>query len=534
MTRPTIVSVHHACGISGVATWASRVIERNPNWRMLVVGPNESRDLAMTMPASDHARCAHAFWHRGSTPAEQIACVRDALIDLNAQGVLPNDVLHASAASALLADTAPHLVALAHSDDLIHADAVELATPALSGACAVSESALRRITPLIGDLPSAVVPCGVPIPKKAPPRSLAEPFRLLYVSRLDRAYKRSLDLAALADALATEDLPFVLDIVGDGPALAQLTERMHEHVQAGRVVLHGRLTDSQVASLRSRAHLALLVSEREGTPLTIMEALADGLPVAITSGSGGVVTPVRTHRAGIVAPTGDMPSLADEIRSLLSNAETYAQACRNARTLAASAYDITRTTRDLEHLIARADHRPSVADRWQVVRRIASRLGTTDEAQLHTLARDLCARTGLDVGIDPTGQTLVAGDLRLDLTPADESSPAARLLAANLRELGESGSSRIALYGAGAHTKRLCDAIRGTERIVAIVDDRAHEPDGPDEFIGGVPVVSPGEVGRLPIDGLIISSDEHERDMLERARTWAGRIPIRTLYTDAA
>lgn len=534
MTRPTIVSVHQACGISGVATWAARVIDRAPNWRMLVVGPNESRDLAMTMPASDHSRCAHAFWSRGSTPGEQIAHVRDALVGLGAQAVLPNDVLQASAATALLADTPPRLVALAHSDDLIHADAVELAAPALSGACAVSESALRRISPLLGDVPSAVIPCGVPLPKKPSARSLAEPFRLLYVSRLDRAYKRSLDLVALADSLTTDGLPFVLDIVGDGPAFHQLCERMREHVRGGRVVLHGRLDDSQIASLRAGAHLGLLVSEREGAPLTIMEALSDGLPVAITSGSGGVVTPVRTHRAGVVAPTGDMATLAREIRALLSSSDRYAQACRSARELAESAYDITSTTRDLERLIARADRKPSIEDRWRVVRRIASRLGTTDEAQLHDLARDLCDRAGRDAGIDPSGQTLIVGGVRLDLTPAGESSPAARLVEANLADLAETGAEHIALYGAGAHTKRLCETIRGTERIVAIIDDRAHEPDGPDEVIGGVPVVSPSEIGSLPIDGVIISSDEHERDMLERARAWAGRLPIRTLYTDAA
>jgi hypothetical protein len=110
---------------------------------------------------------------------------------------------------------------------------------------------------------------------------------------------------------------------------------------------------------------------------------------------------------------------------------------------------------------------------------------------------------------------------------------ASRRVLAALGELKGLGFSRVALYGAGKHTRKV---EAGLERVptgvsvVGIVDDRAGQPGGPGARICGLPVVTPAEAHSLAFDAVIVSSDEHERVMWPRAREWAGDRPVIALY----
>ncbi|MBX9737280.1 MAG: hypothetical protein K2X32_10175 [Phycisphaerales bacterium] len=76
------------------------------------------------------------------------------------------------------------------------------------------------------------------------------------------------------------------------------------------------------------------------------------------------------------------------------------------------------------------------------------------------------------------------------------------------------GATRIALFGAGAHTRAM--GIRPFEarglRVVVILDDHATE-----SVLHGVRVLHPDAL-REPIDAVVISSDSHEAAILRRAR----------------
>jgi glycosyltransferase involved in cell wall biosynthesis len=73
-----------------------------------------------------------------------------------------------------------------------------------------------------------------------------------------------------------------------------------------------------VEQLLSRAQVSLLVSNWEGFPLSILEAMRAGLPVVATS-LAGVSESVHDHETGFLVPRGDVDALRDRIGRLVSD-----------------------------------------------------------------------------------------------------------------------------------------------------------------------------------------------------------------------
>ncbi len=109
----------------------------------------------------------------------------------------------------------------------------------------------------------------------------------------------------------------------------------------------------------------------------------------------------------------------------------------------------------------------------------------------------------------------------------------ARLLDAVAARLASEGKRRIALFGAGRHTRPIVRqpwGWRGLE-VVAILDD-----DPKVDALDGVPVLKPAALDTLPAapDAIVISSQYHEQTLYDSARDSLGAsgIPIERLYAD--
>ena len=98
--------------------------------------------------------------------------------------------------------------------------------------------------------------------------------------------------------------------VGQGP-LADEVRDLHRELALGeRVRLLGYRSD--VRDLLAAADLFVLGSAFEGLPVSIMEAMAAGLPVAATA-VGGVPEAVVDGETGILVPPRDPDALADAV-----------------------------------------------------------------------------------------------------------------------------------------------------------------------------------------------------------------------------
>lgn len=130
------------------------------------------------------------------------------------------------------------------------------------------------------------------------------------------------DLATLlrATAQVVKRRPmFRLIIAGGGPCATELIRLADELQPDGHVRFLGEVRD--VAALLGAASLFVLSSLTEGVPLTVLEAMACGLPVVATR-VGGTAEAVEESVTGHLVAAGDAEALADAILKTIGDPET--------------------------------------------------------------------------------------------------------------------------------------------------------------------------------------------------------------------
>jgi sugar transferase (PEP-CTERM/EpsH1 system associated) len=130
-------------------------------------------------------------------------------------------------------------------------------------------------------------------------------FVILQVARLDYLKDHATAVRTLAEV--TPRRPDArLAVVGEGPELPAIQELVRRHGVEAQIRFLGLRED--VARLLSGADLFLLTSISEGIPLTVIEAMAAGLPVVSTR-VGGLPEVVEGGRTGLLEPAGDHAAL---------------------------------------------------------------------------------------------------------------------------------------------------------------------------------------------------------------------------------
>jgi glycosyltransferase involved in cell wall biosynthesis len=161
------------------------------------------------------------------------------------------------------------------------------------------------------------------------------------------------DIATLLEAAAIavrEEPSFRVEIAGDGVCMAALRQRTRELSLEEHVRFLGQVRD--VPALLRRARLFVLSSISEGISLTLLEAMARGLPVVATR-VGGSPEVVAKGETGLLVPARDPAALA---RALLQM-HRDPNACRRmgvaARERVERCFDVRRMVQEYEGLYLR-------------------------------------------------------------------------------------------------------------------------------------------------------------------------------------
>jgi glycosyltransferase involved in cell wall biosynthesis len=149
----------------------------------------------------------------------------------------------------------------------------------------------------------------------------------LTVARLSPE-KNIANLLRAAALVRDVDPAFRLEIAGDGPCRQDLV-RLADDLNLGSVVKFlGEVRD--VPALLSRAGLFVLPSRSEGISLTLLEAMARGLPVVATR-VGGNSEVVLDGQTGCLVPSDDSALLAQAIQAVRERTEDSRQMGRIGR-----------------------------------------------------------------------------------------------------------------------------------------------------------------------------------------------------------
>jgi sugar transferase (PEP-CTERM/EpsH1 system associated) len=144
----------------------------------------------------------------------------------------------------------------------------------------------------------------------------ADDLVILQVARLDYLKDHATAVAALAEVVRRRKNARLI-LVGEGPEEKRIADCIRHHDLGSHVRLLGLRTD--ISRLLSAADIFLLTSISEGIPLTVIEAMAAGLPVVSTN-VGGVAEIALDGCTAFLAPAGDYVTLAEHILRLAENA----------------------------------------------------------------------------------------------------------------------------------------------------------------------------------------------------------------------
>ncbi len=509
-----IISLHRASSLSGVSVLGARLAEATEQITPMIIGESVSEASIERTPLAPIERTLVCSWPSGASPMEQVECVRAALEKAAADAVLANDLPQGYLAAAVMPGV--RCMGLFHGDHPRDHGFYESVLPLCDAWTGVSASIVRTLVsnasvPSVPPSPVLIAPMCVERTNPPPKLEAGAPLRLLYAGALD-GNKRVLDLPRLCAALDAKAVTFEMVIAGDGPMRAVLEARLRPWLMCKSVRLLGSVPARDMAGWHRWSHVLVLVSETEGWPMVVQEAMAACRVAAVSTGCGGAAEAITHGVDGVVFETGDMQTLASELALMAEHPERIAQRAAKGRCLVERLASPARAAAALMQMMEALSPAVPAAERWPAWLRSLKLLGEVDAERAAEVWA--CAH-----GVD--GRVLPREVPRL-------ATPRERLMRSAVERLIAGGRGRIGIYGAGAHTRAMtrvlaCDDLRGC--IACIVDDEPRSA-----AMAGLPIVSPAEASKLTLDAVVLSSDGFEHLLAERARAWAGGAPIVGLY----
>ena len=372
--RVDIAAYDDGNAISGPATWASRMPvllrERGCAVRVLLTGwgCGHSGLLARELQSQRIGYACHDFSStEGNTGwfLEQFRSDRP-------QVFIANHVLPALLLGGGLRRCGIPTVGVVRSDDAFYHALLEKFVAGrtqdqLSVVVCVSQY-LASLVRHVGNCHVATICSGTPL--SGGRASWRSPLRIAYVGRFVQQQKRILDTARTMVEVCRAVPGTTGVMIGDGPEFQTVQAIVRESGAA--IDLPGSLSPQQVLATLHQAQVILLLSDYEGLPTAVVEAMSVGLvPICRRMRSGIDELVIPQHTGFLV---DDFPGqVINAVQALSTCADVWETMSENCRGLVARTFSIA-----------------SSADQWAALLRLLV-LNATDQLALPLEAGDLCA-----------------------------------------------------------------------------------------------------------------------------------------------
>jgi glycosyltransferase involved in cell wall biosynthesis len=139
-------------------------------------------------------------------------------------------------------------------------------------------------------------------------------------------------------------------IAGDGPETAMLQTKARALGLAERVRFAGHISDMR--EIYAAADALLLTSRYEGTPLTVLEAMAMRVPV-VASRLDGIAEVITDGEDGFLVGQGDVDGFADRVTRLLADSQLRHRIADAARRRVETTFSAAAMAAQVEAIYAR-------------------------------------------------------------------------------------------------------------------------------------------------------------------------------------
>ncbi|HET7197356.1 MAG TPA: glycosyltransferase [Burkholderiales bacterium] len=191
------------------------------------------------------------------------------------------------------------------------------------------------------------------VPEALPPWEGRRSARVLCLGRLNRG-KGTYDLLQAVASLEGA-APLELRLGGDGE-LGEARARARELGIESRVHVLGWLREEAKARELAHAGVFVLPSYNEGLPMSLLEAMAAGLPIVSTR-AGGIPEAVADGVEGFLVEPGDVAALAERLARLANDPALARRMGAAARRKAQAVYSAQAVLPRLERIYADAGFR---------------------------------------------------------------------------------------------------------------------------------------------------------------------------------
>jgi glycosyltransferase involved in cell wall biosynthesis len=154
-------------------------------------------------------------------------------------------------------------------------------------------------------------------------------LNILFVGRL--SVEKGIDTLIYAcRRLQEKDVPFHLNIIGDGPLYNSLQSLVAQFNLSQRVTFLGKVPRAQLGHYYSVADVTCVPSVSEPLATVILEALISECPVVATD-TGGNPFMISHEKNGLIIPVADIEALANAMERLYLHPELLIALTGNAR-----------------------------------------------------------------------------------------------------------------------------------------------------------------------------------------------------------
>lgn len=222
---------------------------------------------------------------------------------------------------------------------------------------AVSQEVALSLQRLYGTRHCRIIANGIRTKDFASPRTTRREWRaregfrddqilLVCVARFWPQKNHALLLKAFAQGPVADPNAHLV-LVGEGILQEQLKEQAKNLALNGQVHFLGVRND--IPDLLGAADVFVLGSDWEGNPLSVMEAMAAGLPIVSTA-AGGVPELLTSGKEGFLVQPGDLQGLANSMTALLRKPDAGRWMGAAAAQRAKEHFDVSTMIREYEQL----------------------------------------------------------------------------------------------------------------------------------------------------------------------------------------
>lgn len=562
-TRVVNVVALASSPVGGVVSWALRLpeamqrVQPRIDVHTLLVPIDPDAFAASSWKPALGPRTHLATINPWASSVARLTAMRDAIASLNPHAIIVNYHDLTFMGAGLLRQGGARVIAVSHTDEPYYADLLKH-YPAIDAAVAVSGTIAQWQQPLVHAKPTAIIPCGAtiePTPRHVPDHGS---LHIAYVGRMVHTQKRVLDLAPLAQSLIERRVDFRLHLVGDGYDQTELLARLERVGAMSHVIVHGSRDPEWVRRFWPTVDVSLLVSEFEGTSVTMLESMGAGVVPVVTRVGSGVAEWITEGVTGFTAPVGDRAAIADHLARLAADRPTLRTVGRAAWSLVRERGSLDVMAKDWAQFITRVIESPpdrTPSDCWLRPMELGQWLrADADEGDDQSLESHLraCGYDRIACGAsskrdhhdavvigpdDPTPSPAQLAQWRgartgvvfapallpahvIHASRAAVSAGGQNALAAidatrrALQILVDRGATRIAVLGAGRHTTKITALFSERWPIVGFIDDAATEG----ATLLCRPLVRPEDaLALLNCDAIVLSSDTQEHALWNRA-----------------